>query len=101
MSGTVRTNPAEPTSHGSEVIDTIDLADGRTMVVRPTSAADAERICALYGDLSIEDRHRRFFGAFRPRPEWCRRWATVADRGGFGVIAVVSPGRTSEGEVAG
>jgi hypothetical protein len=83
------------------VIDTIDLADGRTMVVRPTSAADAERICALYGDLSIEDRHRRFFGAFRPRLEWCRRWATVADRGGFGVIAVVSPGRTAEGEVAG
>jgi hypothetical protein len=96
----VRTNPGEPTSHESEVIESIDLADGRTMIVRQTSVADAELICALYGDLSIEDRHRRFFGAFRPRLEWCRRWATVADRGGFGVIAVVSPGRTSEGEGA-
>ena len=87
--------------HRVDVIDSIGLADGRTMIVRPTSAGDAERISALYGDLSIEDRHRRFFGAFRPRLEWCRRWATVADRGGFGVIAVVSPGRTSAGEVAG
>jgi hypothetical protein len=97
----VHTDPAVPASQESEVIDTIELADGRTMIVRPTSAGDAERIFALYDDLSIEDRHRRFFGAFRPRLEWCLRWATVADRGGFGVIAVVSPGRTSSDEVAG
>ncbi len=100
----MHTDPARPTSSESEVIDTIDLADGRTMIVRPTSSADAERIFELYGDLSIEDRHRRFFGAFRPRLEWCRRWATVADRGGFGVIAVVTPRRTPRagaGRVAG
>jgi hypothetical protein len=67
----------------------IDLADGAQMEVRETSVADAERICRLYESLSIGDRHRRFFGAFRPHLAWCREWADVGSRGGFGVIAVV------------
>ena len=69
--------------------EVIELADGARMEVRPTSTADAERICELYETLSIGDRHRRFFGAFRPHLDWCRQWADVGSRGGFGVIAVV------------
>jgi RimJ/RimL family protein N-acetyltransferase len=69
--------------------EVIDLADGARMEVRPTSAADAERICELYESLSVTDRHRRFFGAFKPHLEWCEQWADVATRGGFGVIAIV------------
>ena len=46
----------------------IDLAGGARMEVRPTTAADAERILSLYETLSVGDRHRRFFGAFRPVP---------------------------------
>ncbi len=67
----------------------IDLADGSEMEVRRTSTDDAERICALYETLSAGDRHRRFFGAFRPHLAWCREWADIGSRGGFGVIAVV------------
>jgi hypothetical protein len=67
----------------------IELADGARLEVRSTDADDAERICELYEQLSISDRHRRFFSAFKPRLDWCRQWATVGSRGGFGVIAVV------------
>jgi hypothetical protein len=72
-----------------QVPPVIELADGARMEVRPTSVADAELICSLYETLSDGDRHRRFFGAFRPHLAWCRQWADVGSRGGFGVIAVV------------
>ena len=61
----------------------IDLAGGARMEVRPTTAADAERILSLYETLSVGDRHRRFFGAFRPHLDWCRKWADIASGGGF------------------
>jgi ribosomal protein S18 acetylase RimI-like enzyme len=78
-------------------LDTIDLADGRRMVIRPTTSDDGERIRALYQGLTEDDRHRRFFGAFNPRSAWCRAWASVGDRGGFGVIALVEdPGSGPE-----
>ncbi len=72
-----------------DVIDVIALADGRSMTVRAMTADDAERIHALYDDLTMTDRHRRFFGAFTPKVEWCREWARSGERGGFGVIALV------------
>ncbi len=78
----------------------IELADGSRMEVRSTTADDAAAICELYEMLSIGDRHRRFFGAFRPRLEWCRTWADVRSRGGFGVIAIVHRDGESD-EVAG
>lgn len=71
------------------IFEVIELADGARMEVRPTTAADAEHILALYETLSVGDRHRRFFGAFRPHLDWCRTWADVASNGGFGVIAIV------------
>ena len=80
--------------------EVIELAGGARMEVRPTSADDAERIFALYETLSVGDRHRRFFGAFKPHLDWCRRWADVAADGGFGVIAIVHRDGEPE-EVAG
>ena len=80
--------------------EVIELAGGARMEVRPTTAADAERILALYETLSVGDRHRRFFGAFRPHLEWCREWADISSSGGFGVIAVVHREGAPE-EVAG
>ena len=71
--------------------DLIELADGAQLEVRPTDVSDAERICSLYETLSIGDRHRRFFSAFKPHLEWCQHWASVGSRGGFGVIAIVQP----------
>jgi hypothetical protein len=77
------------TPPSDDVLDVIELADGRVMTVRATTADDAGRICTLYGELTSIDRHRRFFGAFSPKFEWCRRWASVGERGGFGIIALV------------
>ncbi len=72
-----------------DAIDAIEMADGRTMVIRPATADDAEAIAELYRHLPMSDRHRRFFGAFTPREEWCRQWATAAERGGFTALAIV------------
>jgi hypothetical protein len=83
-----------------DVIDLIDLADGRSMTVRAMTVDDADRIRSLYEDLTLADRHRRFFGAFSPRIEWCREWASVGERGGFGVIALVGGADDDEPVVA-
>ncbi len=91
----VRFSRGVPTDPTPRIIDEFDLPDGRHLLVRTTSAADADGICALYGDLTLDDRHRRFFGAFTPHQEWCREWATVGERGGFGVVAVVTDPGTS------
>lgn len=80
-------------------LDVVALADGRRMTIRPTTSADGERIRSLYDGLSMDDRHRRFFGAFKPRSAWCRAWASIGERGGFGVIAVVeTPGPAGHDE---
>ena len=71
-----------------ESIESIDIGRDRTIEIRHTTAADAELICGLYGRLSLEDRHRRFFSAFQPELPWCRDWASVGERGGYGVIAI-------------
>ncbi len=70
----------------------VPLKDGRSLEIRPSTGADAEAICELYTRLSATDRFRRFFGAFAPRLEWCRTWATAGERGGFGVVVVLHDG---------
>ena len=86
----------DPSVAPPEILDEIELSEGRTMVVRTTTVDDAEAIGELYGSLTTADRHRRFFGAFVPRDEWCRTWATIADRGGFGVVALVDGALVAE-----
>jgi hypothetical protein len=73
----------------NEAVESIDIGRGRSIEIRPTTVADAELICELYGPLSLDDRHRRFFSAFQPDSPWCRDWASVGERGGYGVIAIV------------
>jgi len=67
----------------------VDIGRNRMLEIRATTAADAELICELYRPLSLEDRRRRFFSAFQPDIRWCREWASVGERGGHGVIAIV------------
>lgn len=74
---------------GTRSAESIDLGRNRTLEIRPTTAADADLICELYEPLSLDDRRRRFFNAFRPDLDWCRHWASVGERGGYGVIAIV------------
>jgi len=82
-----------------EPAELIDLGRDRTLEIRPTTAGDADLILELYEPLSLEDRRRRFFNAFRPDVDWCHHWASVAERGGHGVIAIVH--HSDHDEVAG
>lgn len=67
----------------------IDIGRGRTIEVRETAAGDAQALHGFYAPLSIHDLHRRFFSSWHPTLEWCHDWATVGERGGFGVLAVL------------
>jgi len=67
----------------------VEVSGGRTLVIRPVNTDDADGIVALYDGLDADDRHRRFFFAFRPSRTWIERMTKVADRGGFGLVAVV------------
>jgi hypothetical protein len=67
----------------------IALPEGRTLVVRPIEPSDAAGLGALYDGLTPEDRHRRFFSVLRPPPRLLERMATIGDRGGFGLAAIV------------
>ncbi len=67
----------------------LDLDDGRVMVIRDTSEADAPQLMTLYDQLPDDDRRRRFFGSFQPDEAWFRHWSSVREQGGFGTIAVV------------
>ena len=61
-------------------------------MIRPIQPDDVEGLAALYDGLDIEDRHRRFFSAFRPGPAFLARMTAVAERGGAGLVAVVADG---------
>jgi hypothetical protein len=87
-------------------VEQFDVGDGRTLVIRPTTGDDAHQLEVLYRALDPDDQRRRFFTAWSPQETWCRSWASVAERGGFGVIAIVThhAGETAEetaGETAG
>jgi hypothetical protein len=70
----------------------LPLPRGRTLVVRPIEPDDRAGVAALYHDLSLEDRYRRFFSAFRPSDAFLERWCRPEDDGGFGVVAVLTDG---------
>lgn len=89
-------DPDDAARAGGAATEWIDLRHGRTLEIRPTMEADAEGICELYASLSDSDRYRRFFGAFVPRLEWCRTWATVGEQGGFGVVVVLHQNGTEQ-----
>jgi hypothetical protein len=78
--------------------EVFDVDGGRVLEVRETTADDAERLGELFAGLSREDITLRFFTSFTPKADWCRSWAAVGERGGFGVIALV---RGDEVEVVG
>ena len=83
--------PTPPTTP-PPATEVIDIGRGRTLEIRPTTADDAELIHELYQPMSTDDLHRRFVSAAAPQPKWCRRWASVGERGGHGLIAIVHDG---------
>ena len=66
-----------------------DLPGGRVLVVRAVAPADADGLAALYGGLSDDDLHNRFFSVYRPDRAFVERIAGVAARGGYGLVAEV------------
>ncbi len=70
-------------------VERIDLPSGRTLEIRPSSAEDGPLLHSLYSNLSVSDLNRRFFTGGPPKQAWCRTWASVGERGGHGVVAVV------------
>jgi GNAT superfamily N-acetyltransferase len=65
------------------------LRDERHIVIRPACAEDAAGLTDLYDTLDADDKYRRFFASYRPRPEFFVEMATVADRGGARLVAVL------------
>lgn len=82
-------HPADPASAPFEP-RSIALPGGRTLVIRPVTPADVDGLVALYEGLDLQDTYRRFFSSFRPRRAFFEQMATAAERGGFGLVAVVT-----------
>jgi RimJ/RimL family protein N-acetyltransferase len=68
----------------------VDLGRGRVLTVRAVRPDDVDALVALYDGLDADARYRRFFCAYRPRRPFFEQMATVADRGGAGLVAVLA-----------
>lgn len=65
---------------------------GRRMLeVRPVATGDVDALADLYATLDPDDRRTRFFTFYRPGRDFFVRMASVQERGGFGLVAVVDP----------
>jgi hypothetical protein len=80
---------ADAASGPAEAVRRVTLDDGRELVVRHASAADAVALGAFYAALPSGDRYRRFFGGGSPPATWFERWATVDERGGALLLVLV------------
>ena len=76
---------------------TVELTEGRTLVVRETTEADLPQLAELYRSLTSADLHRRFFSAGRPPDSFLPRWFARTRDEGCGLVAVVSDGGVSAG----
>lgn len=65
----------------------LDLGRGRALSVRAIEPGDAGALAALYDGLDVEARYRRFFCAYRPRPEFLERMARAIELGNVGLVA--------------
>ncbi len=69
---------------------TVNLPDGRMMSVRPMRRDDAVGLGRLYEALSLDDRYLRFFSAYQPSRDVLDHMATVGDKHGCGLVAVLT-----------
>ena len=58
--------------------------------MRPVTPDDVDGLAALYAGLSVDDLYTRFFSVYRPDRPFLERVAAVADRGGYGLVAVIA-----------
>ena len=79
----------------------VSLPGGRSIIIRPVRGNDDAGLAALYDTLSDEDRHRRFFSNYHPRSTFFTDMATVQDRRGGRLVAVLTPPSSSMGRIVG
>jgi len=72
------------------VLDTVRLADGRTLTIRTVSRADVDGLDALFEGLCDEDRYRRFFGFSHPGRKFLEQMTRAEEEGGYRLVAVLS-----------
>jgi GNAT superfamily N-acetyltransferase len=83
------TRPDAQHGHVAESTRKIPLPDGRTMTVRPVKEDDLAGLRHLYGGLSIDDLHTRFFSAYHPSETFLNGLTHAEADGGFRLVAVV------------
>lgn len=76
-----------PTSPGTRHAT---LPGGQVLDVRPVGRADVDGLAELYAGLSADDHYLRFFSAYTPDRAFFERVASVAARGGAGLVAEVT-----------
>ncbi len=67
----------------------IDLGDAGRLTIRPVETGDVAGLDELFESLDLEDRHRRFFSAYRPTPAHLRRMTETAARGGVELVCAL------------
>ena len=80
---------AEPGADAA-VVATWGRRDGRALTVRTVTAADVDRLDALFQGLSDDDRHHRFFSLRPPARSFVEQMTRAADEGGYRLVAVAS-----------
>ena len=88
--------PATSTTDPEGTERTVTVPDG-VIVVRPARPSDADGVFALYADLDIEDRYRRFFSGYRPDRVAIDREVRAAETGGFVAVAEHRAGDGAQG----
>jgi hypothetical protein len=79
----------------------VQLAGGRVLTVRRIDRRDLAALARLYGDLDDESRYRRFFSVHHPGRAFFERMVAVGERGGAGLVAVVTGHRGGRGRLVG
>ena len=70
----------------------VPLPCGRSLLVRRATLDDVDGLLALYGDLSAEDCHARFFSGYRPTRAFLERWVRRNDEGGLVLVGEAADG---------
>lgn len=83
------TSAANPGDEQARLPVRLTLPGGNELVVRAIRADDVDAVIALHQRLSPEALYRRFFTAALPPVSFFERLASVAERGGVGLVAEI------------
>ena len=70
----------------------VELPGARILSIRPVKPSDTAGLVELYAGLSEDDTYLRFFSGHAPPEDFIEKMTHVADRGGFGLIALMGEG---------